>query len=205
VSPCPSCGALLHLQIELGTGAVSGGNINNHPLRNTWRGMIRRCYDPRKHNYHRYGGRGIKVCQRWLGDFWAFAEDVGPRPKGHTLDRKDNDGDYEPDNVRWATPGEQRRNTGEGLAVITLSGRTQTWAEWISETGWSKSTLIRRMREGWPDDQVISGLGPKPISFAAVARQHGVQPATLKARIKRGLTMEQAISHIPWQRTGGQQ
>lgn len=70
-----------------------------------------RCYNPKNPKYEHYGGRGIKMCDKWLHDFAAFLADVGPAPKGKTLDRKDVDGDYEPGNVRWATHLVQGRNT----------------------------------------------------------------------------------------------
>lgn len=73
--------------------------------------MKKRCHNPANKDYVRYGGRGIVVCRRWREDYAAFAADVGPRPsKRHTLDRIDNDGNYEPGNVRWATPEQQWRN-----------------------------------------------------------------------------------------------
>jgi len=84
-----------------------------------WRAMMWRCYGEDCNGYERYGGRGIIVCERWH-DFETFLRDVGPRPEPHptdgryTLDRIDNDGNYEPDNVRWATWKEQRANQGKG-------------------------------------------------------------------------------------------
>lgn len=76
----------------------------------SWRSMLKRCYDPRSNGYERWGGRGIAVCDSWRESFANFLADMGERPEGMTLDRIDNDRNYEPDNCRWATWSEQRRN-----------------------------------------------------------------------------------------------
>lgn len=85
-------------------------HASQHPLYWTWRRMIERCENPKHDNYRYYGARGIKVCARWRHSFPTFLADIGERPPATTLDRIDNDGPYEPGNVRWADGSTQRLN-----------------------------------------------------------------------------------------------
>lgn len=86
------------------------GYSEKHPLYRLWCGMRRRCNDHNSKDYGRYGGRGVKVCEQW-NNFWVFVQDVGERPSlQHSLERKDTNGNYEPENVTWANPKEQARN-----------------------------------------------------------------------------------------------
>lgn len=97
-----SCGCLIGKTIKHGKSRSS--------TRNSWRNMKQRCYNPNNHNYRYYGARGIKVCKRWLNSFENFLEDMGERPKGMTLDRKNSNGNYKKSNCRWADSSTQRAN-----------------------------------------------------------------------------------------------
>jgi hypothetical protein len=84
--------------------------VRKHELNNTYRNMQQRTTNKNDCNYHNYGGRGIKMCQSWLDNFWDFVLDMGPRPKGYQIDRIDPDGDYSPGNCRWVSPKENINN-----------------------------------------------------------------------------------------------
>lgn len=95
-----------------------------HPLYVTHQSMKQRCYNPNNIGFHLYGGRGIKVCSRWLGKdgFWNFVADMGEKPEGMTLDRKNNDGDYSPDNCKWSTLFEQCDNRRDRINKFHYKG-----------------------------------------------------------------------------------
>ena len=121
----------------------------------SWSGMKARCYNPHEKNYHNYGGRGILVCERWRTSFLTFWEDMGPRPSPrHSIDRIDNDGNYEPANCRWATRTQQGNNR-RGNVYITYHGETHTHQEWARLLGIPLSTLRNRLRFHWPLDEVL--------------------------------------------------
>jgi len=120
-----------------------------------WNSMRMRCEYPRTPEYPNYGGRGITVCDRWR-DFVNFFEDMGECPPGHSLDRINNDGNYEPGNCRWATAFEQNRNK-RGNAMYTHEGITLCLTDWARRSGFSDSKVIqRRLRRGWSFAQAIS-------------------------------------------------
>lgn len=120
-----------------------------------WMGMLLRCRDPKNRNWRLYGGRGITVCERWQEKFENFFEDMGPRPKGTSLDRIDNNKGYSPENCRWATLKTQANNRRTNR-TITFNGRTQTYKQWADELGLSPTTIRIRSLSGWPIWKVLS-------------------------------------------------
>jgi hypothetical protein len=123
---------------------------------NAWKNLVDRCENPRHAAYERYGGRGIAVCERWRNNFEAFLADMGPCPgPGYSIDRKDNDRGYQPDNCRWATWKEQERNR-RGNRMLTYAGRTLCLSEWSEVTGLNKGTIHSRLSSGSSIDQALS-------------------------------------------------
>lgn len=112
----------------------------------SWCQMRQRCTNPKSTKWHRYGGRGISVCERWM-TFENFHADMGDPPKGTSIDRINNDGNYEPGNCQWSPPYIQARNTSRNI-LVDYDGRSQTISEWSRETGVDDGTLSYRLRKG---------------------------------------------------------
>lgn len=120
-----------------------------------WQSMRARCRNPNNPSYHRYGGRGITVCERWES-FALFLADMGPRPSPeHSLDRIDNDGPYSPENCRWATRTTQNRNTRRNHR-LTHDGRTLAIVEWAELLGLHAVTIHLRLKRGWSVERTLS-------------------------------------------------
>lgn len=130
--------------------------LRRHPLYVTWYQMRVRCRNESCPAFKDYGGRGIAVCDRWQGrdGFKRFLQDMGPRPPGHSLDRRDNDGDYTPENCRWATAKTQTRNSRKARN-ITINGRTQCAAAWAEDRGIPPAAIYRRLRNGWSEVRAV--------------------------------------------------
>ena len=132
----------------------------------TWGRMCSRCTNQNVFEFKDYGGRGIVVCDRWLNSFAAFFEDMGPRPSSkHSLDRIDNNGNYEPGNCRWATRKEQSRNT-RASRMLTFMGETKCLTDWAIEIGLSPATLAKRLDYGWSVERAVTT--PKKSSAKAL-------------------------------------
>lgn len=127
---------------------------------NSWRAMKQRCDDPNYRAYHRYGGRGIKYCERWK-DFGNFLIDMGERPDGKTLDRVDNDGDYCPENCRWSEQRAQMHNSTRVMHAKLTSDQLKT-------AKCSASVAYKRLKMGW---SVEKALNTPPADPREILRQ----------------------------------
>ena len=131
--------------------------IKRHPAYSSWVNMRQRCNNPNNPDYRYYGGRGISHTERW-NDFGNFLEDMGEPPSGYTLDRIDNDGDYTPENCRWASRYQQVQNRKTNPKVTYL-GKTQTISDWRKELSlpFSYALLHRRIfTRGWDAERAFT-------------------------------------------------
>jgi Fic family protein len=132
----------------------------------TWLCMHQRCNYPKHKSYVAYGGRGITICERW-NSFEHFYADMGEVPARKTLDRKDNNKGYSPENCRWASNHEQANNKRNNFK-ITGFGRKLTLIDWSRETGLSKATITYRLAKGMSPEVALStppSKGKKLIRF----------------------------------------
>lgn len=180
------------------------GNFESHYLYSTYKSMKARCYNKNRGDYHRYGGRGIKVCHRWKKErgFINFVEDMGDRPEGSTLERKDNNGDYSPSNCIWADKITQANNCENNLA-IEYKGNTYTEAEICREFNMNRSTFQTRRLMGLSVENCLSKedfrkvfveyegekISPKELSNIT-----GTKVATIRYRIRQGWSNKEIIN-----------
>jgi hypothetical protein len=156
-----SCGCMRREMLRAGreklhkTSVTHGGSKKREY--HIWANVIYRCDNPNATSYERYGGRGITVCQRWRDGFEFFYEDMGPSPSlRHTIDRINNDGNYEPGNCRWATRRAQANNR-RGCVEITHQGETMTIAMWAERFGMTRNLLWDRLnRQNWPIEKALN-------------------------------------------------
>lgn len=133
----------------------SNHGLTRSPTYRSWQSMLSRCLNQNDDNFEYYGGRGIKICAAWQESFASFLKDMGERPAGLSLDRKETDGDYTPGNCRWATTQEQALNRRSNVR-ITHAGVSQTATEWASATGKSRNTIYHRVGAGWSAEEIIT-------------------------------------------------
>lgn len=123
-----------------------------------WRHAKERCLNPRNKDFASYGGRGITMSPEWLRDFSTFLRDMGLRPSGCTLDRKDVNGDYERRNCRWATEEEQYNNRRDNRHV-TIAGTTMTIAQWCRRLHLKEGTVRMRLYQGDTPERALRPTG----------------------------------------------
>lgn len=125
------------------------------PEYSIWLEVKRRCYNPNFKDFKNYGGRGIKMCDEWKSSFSNFYNSLGQRPTPkHQIDRIDNEGNYEPDNCRWATRREQANNKRNNR-LVTIHGKTKTFSGWSDETGLSRELIRDRYYKGHRGNRLL--------------------------------------------------
>jgi hypothetical protein len=169
--------------------------------------MKNRCSDPTSHRWHRYGGRGIRVCDRWLNSFENFYADMGPRPgPNYQIDRTDNDGDYEAANCRWVTRLDNANNR-EVSRIIEFQGRSMSLAQWAREIGLARGALETRLNSGWTVERalieptgalksntVMMEYDGRTLPLQEWAKLVGIPMATLHKRRQAGWSDERALT-----------
>lgn len=165
---CGTIKSLTHRTLKIGTTKSCGcynkevlskraihGQCNKTVEYKSWSHMKDRCSNPNNADYHNYGGRGIKVCKRWL-KFENFFLDMGQKPsRYHTLDRFPNtNGDYKPSNCRWATPKQQARNVRTNV-LLTINGKTMCISECAEIIGIKEGRKYERIKRGWPHKDAV--------------------------------------------------
>lgn len=170
-----------------------------------WAGMKSRCENESDYSFRLYGGRGICVCDSWSSSFESFYRDIGPRPsKKHTLDRIDVNGDYCPENCRWATIDVQANNRRTNIR-INCNGEELTGSQLDRRLGFNRGVVARRKAKGWTDEEIIStpvhgytiehdGLS---LTLQQWADRIQISRVALANRLKKGMPFAEAISKPP--------
>lgn len=180
---------------------------SKHPFYGLWRGIRDRCSNPNSGAYQNYGGRGIAVCREWDEDFTVFRDycetHLGPRPEGMSIDRADNDGNYEPGNIRWATAKMQARNTRTNV-LLTIDGKTKRFMRWTEEYGLDEVAISRargRLWSGWePKDALTQPSGYRSREKVLTEEQieeveaRGLTYNLVLDRLAREWTLEEATT-----------
>lgn len=198
-----SCGCLVKIAAK---ELMTTHGYTGTPTYNSYVSMKKRCTYRGSKDYPLYGGRGVRVCDRWLHDFNNFLTDMGERPDGTTLDRIDPDGDYDPCNCRWATYKEQSLNK-RNTAKCTVEGVTKTLQEWELISGIRWETIKERLKRGWkPYDAVFTKNSPnqqlltlknRTQTVGQWAKETGFQRQLILYRIKKGWSVERALTEKP--------
>lgn len=174
--------------------------------RTAWHNIKERCYNKKRKDYERYGGRGITMCPEWRASFRAFLQDVGPSPSvRHQIERINNDGPYAPGNVRWATALEQANNKRNNH-FLEYNGRRLTISEWERLRGVKPGTLKQRALRGWSVEKILTepvrddpvyAFNGRTLNISQWSRELGVRPGLLFKRLRLGWPIERILSEPP--------
>lgn len=204
VGECKSCGCS---QKEGARERRTSHGMAGTKVYTTWQRMQARCYNETNKAFKDYGGRGIKVCDRWLESFENFLEDMGYPQPHESIDRRDNDGDYCPENCRWADNKTQARNKRNNHFIV-LDGDSKTIAEWGEITGIDENTISERLKSGWSDRDALT----KPVSNSYLrnpcqikfngesktisewSKVTSISRDTIRGRLRRGWSIERTLT-----------
>lgn len=199
-----SCGCLAKENMSR-VSTTHGGS--KEKLFNTWCSMKKRCYNPKHKSYKYYGGRGIIICDEWINSYevfrcWSLANGYAEKL---SIDRKNNDGNYEPSNCRWVTDKVQHNNT-RANHPLTYNGVTKNVTQWAEELGVSDSAIFQRISKGWSVDKIFTKpfLGQQKLEYNGLkltinewAKKLNIRRALIDQRLKRNWTVEQTLFTKP--------
>lgn len=154
-----SCGCLRNEKTAARDRERATHGMSGTPTWVTWNQMWQRCTNQNMPNYRYYGARGITISWRW-NSFQNFLADMGERPEGHTLDRKDPNGNYEPGNCRWVTP-KQQANGRRNCRIVTYNGLSLNVRQWSERTGLSHNIILKRLSRGWSPQKTLTATPRK--------------------------------------------
>ena len=176
--------------------------MSKTPEYQAWIEMKQRCFNSNHKSYSDYGGRGIKICDRWLNSSENFLADMGSRPTAkHSLDRINNDADYSSKNCRWATSTEQNNNKRTNR-LITIGNKTYTIAQWTKEMGFNERVIWNRLNLGWSDfDAVMTAVETDRLitikndtrTIAQWTKEMGFSKNVINNRLKYGWSKSDAV------------
>lgn len=192
---CPKCSAK-----RSALASTKHGKTNSIEF-STWVDIQSRCYNKNRPEYESYGGRGITVCSKWLASFSAFMDDMGARPSPkHSIDRIDNDGNYEPANCRWATRVEQANNKRNNV-LLEINGQIKTIAHWAKEAGVTYASVYARHLNGVTGAALLESSAQKLMhggitdSVSGWSKRTGIKQSTISMRInKYKWTVDRALT-----------
>lgn len=170
------------------------------PTYQTWQAIKKRCNNPNNVVYRWYGGRGIRMCDRW-NTFAMFLQDMGERPSSrHTIDRIDNNGHYEPGNCRWATREDQANNKRNNR-VLELNGNRQTLQQWSRTLGIPQGTLHKRLASRGSLEASLTPSGTLVFdgrcqSIHDWAKECGIKPITIYVRLRKGWPLDRVLAPV---------